>query len=173
MSEPFPNPESEQSSQLSTMPDPMGQTPARRSRAGWWVVGIVLLAGIGVASTIASVGGMEEFQNLLSPTLVEVTGTVTFNGKPMTDGFIQTYYERPGFMGGLAAIKSDGTFKLETNGDPGLFSGTHRVIVKWMDNSTPPRDLLPQKYADPQTSPFRIKVTRQGPNRVQLELAGE
>ena len=115
-------------------------------------------------------GGMEPLANLVSPTLCRVTGTVLYNGKPLDRGFVQTIYERRGLMGTLGPINADGTFELDTNGEPGAYSGRHRVIVLCMDGSMPPKSILPEQYTQPQTSPLVIQVSRTGPNQVRLEL---
>ena len=73
-------------------------------------------------------------------------------------------------MGALGPIDADGTFRLTTNGEPGAYSGRHRVTVLCMDGGFPPKSIIPERYTQPETSPFVIHVARTGPNNVQLEL---
>jgi hypothetical protein len=144
--------------------------PTGRRSIVRWIIALFVIAAVATAGTILAVGGVESFGDLISPTLIEVTGRITFNGKPLSSGFVQTYYDRRGWMGALAEIAPDGSFRLTTNGDPGAFSGKHRVIVRWMDNSSPPRSVLPERYTQPQTTPLLIHVSRSGGNVVTLDL---
>ncbi len=142
--------------------------PARNGGLKWGRGAVVIIA---ILSGIAwSFGWLEPLADLASPMLCEVTGRVLYNGKPLTKGFVQTMYERGGRMGTLGPIEADGTFRLTTNGDPGAYSGRHRVIVLSMDGGIPPKSILPQQYTQPETSPLVIQVSRTGPNKVELEL---
>jgi hypothetical protein len=166
-------------SEISSEPSPSDQpvgvaaidaAAPKPTKIARWIAVVLLLLVLAVAGTIAAVGGVEPFRDLISPALVEVTGKVTYNGKPMSDGFIQTYYERKGWMGALGLIEKDGTFRLRTNGEPGAFSGSHRVIVSWMDNNFPPQSLLPERYGDPRKTPFVVHISRSGENILTLDL---
>lgn len=115
-------------------------------------------------------GWLEPLANWASPTLREVRGTILYNGKPVTKGFVRTIHESRGVMGTLGPINADGTFELTTNDNRGAYSGRHRVVVLCMDGGFPPKSILPERYTEPQTSPLLIQVSRSGPNQVQLEL---
>ncbi|MBC8117254.1 MAG: hypothetical protein H7062_22895 [Candidatus Saccharimonas sp.] len=117
-------------------------------------------------------GWFEPLADLASTKLYKVSGTIRYNGQPLTKGFVRTIYERGGRMGTLGPINADGTFELTTNGDSGAYSGRHRVLVLCMDGGFPPKSILPEQYSDPRTSPLAIHVSRNGPNNVQLELVG-
>lgn len=137
----------------------------------WRTVAIpIVLFMVGTAWFL---GWLVPLADLVSPVLCPVSGTVLYNGKPLTRGFVQTIYERGGVMGTLGPIQADGTFELSTNGDPGAYSGRHRVIVSNMDGGMPPKSLLPEKYSDPRNSPFTIHVSRSRPNKMHLELEDE
>lgn len=146
----------------------MNATKPPRSGRRWPLIVLVLIlvtAGVTVASL-----GLDATADLISPGLIDVRGKVTYNGKPLTDGFVQTYYTRKGWMGALGEVEKDGTFQLKTNGDPGVFSGDHRVVVMLMDNRFPPKHLLPDRYTQPDTTPFVIHVSRWKSNEILLEL---
>lgn len=148
--------------------------PPKRTSIWVWIAAVAILLVAAVGGSITAVGGIENFQNLMGPTMVEVRGKVNYNGKPLSAGFVQTYYERqgPGWLGGLSPLEPDGTFHLQTNGKPGVLSGKHRFVVTWMDNSFPPKSLLPQKYTDPETTPFVFQISRQGHKDLVLDLEG-
>jgi len=129
--------------------------------------GLIVLCLVGVTWGL---GWLEPLIDAVSPVLCPVTGTVRYNGKPLTGGFVRTICERGGMMGALGPISADGTFELNTNGTPGAYSGRHRVLVFLMDGGFPPKSLLPEKYLDPQTSPLSIRISRSRPNKVQLEM---
>lgn len=143
-------------------------TKPRRSGRRWLLIAVVLIL-VTVGVTVASLG-IDAAADLISPNLVDVRGKVTYNGKPLTDGFVQTFYTRKGWMGALGAVEKDGTFQLKTNGDPGVFSGDHRVVVMWMDNNFPPKHLLPDRYTQRDTTPLVIHISRWKSNEILLEL---
>lgn len=150
------------------IPDP-APSP-RRQRSIWtWIVPGLAVVIVGLTGVVIAVGGLNGLADLISPVPVEVTGTVMFKGKPVTDGYLQTYPDRR-LMGALGSIASDGTFRLLTNGDPGAYPGTHKVVVMWMDNSNPPKHLLPDKYTSPQTTPLILRVQPSVATHVRFDL---
>ena len=132
------------------------------------IVGLALTAGIAWFS-----GMFDPILDLLSPERAEVIGTVTYNGKPLGQGLVMTKCETSGRMGGLGGIESDGTFKLTTNGDPGIYSGSHRIWVTCMTSTFPQVSILPGEYTQPDTTPFRVTVKRGRLNRFDLAMKGE
>jgi hypothetical protein len=136
---------------------------------GKWIALTVVVVLVAAGGTIMAIG-VDSIADQIAPKLVEVTGKVKFNGQPMTAGFVQTYYARKGYMGSLGPIGKDGEFKLLTNGDAGAYSGEHRMVVIWMDNSFPPKHLLPAKYTSPASTPLVIQVSRSGKNELEIEL---
>ena len=128
---------------------------------------LIVLCLVGLAWGL---GWLEPLIDAASPVLCPVTGTIQYNGKPLTTGFVRTICERGGMLGALGPINADGTFELNTNGVPGAYTGRHRVVVLYMDGGMPPKSLLPEKYTDPRSSPLTIHVSRNRPNKVQLAV---
>jgi hypothetical protein len=127
------------------------------------------------------------------PKLGRVSGTVIYNGKPVTKGIVSFIpISGPGMATGQSAageIGSDGSYQLTTfeSGD-GAVLGEHRVIIQSREddpalkgggmpipdklgrlNIKPPTYLVPQKYATTETSPLNFTV-REGNNRYNIEL---
>lgn len=148
---------------------PITPLPLSQGSGVKWGRGAVLMVLI-LGGLAWSLGWLEPLADWASPTLCQVTGTVRYNGQPVTKGFVQTIYERRGVMGTLGSINPDGTFELTTNGVSGAYSGRHRVIVLCMDGGFPPKSILPERYTEPRLTPLVINVSRTGPNKVQLEL---
>lgn len=111
----------------------------------------------------------------------QVSGTVTFQGKPVAPGVIQFYPENgPMAFGGL---DKDGHFTLTTKtpGD-GALAGPHRVCILpfvpgagEMGTGKPTFDLdpknIPQKYRDRETTPLKVEVLADKRIEVVFELA--
>ena len=134
----------------------------------------IITVVLAIAAGIAWISGLfDPMMDYLLPERAEVTGTVTYNGEPLRRGLIMTKCEIPGRMGGLGGIESDGTFKLTTNGDPGIYSGNHRIWVSCMTATFPPVSILPDEYTQPQTTPFQFTVKRGRLNQIELALKGE
>ncbi len=146
---------------------PITPLPERRGVKWGRIAVVIVLLFVGLAWGI---GWLEPLIDMASPTLRPVTGTVRYNGQPLTKGFVRTIHERGGRMGGLGPINADGTFELTTNDDPGAFVGRHRVIVLCFDGGMPPKSILPERYSEPRLTPLVIQVSRTGPNQVQIEL---
>ncbi len=110
--------------------------------------------------------------------LVPVSGTVTVENKLLTTGWI-TFYpdeERGNLRATLATaeIQPDGTYKLSTNGKPGIGCGWYKVVVAASREPIPlkpPRNpdgtprglnwLTDEKYTRPETTDLRIEVVEQ------------
>jgi hypothetical protein len=104
------------------------------------------------------------------PTMGRVSGTVTFQGKPLDSGtvtFIATDGKNPNATG---AIKPGGTYSLQTSepGD-GAVVGDYKVAITDVDPSsfnTPlpgapaavPKSAIPKLYQDSSTSGLTAKV---------------
>lgn len=108
--------------------------------------------------------------------IVEVTGKVLVDGKPLTTGRVNTMPEHG--RGAQGAIDSAGEFIL-SSGDlgPGALIGTHRVAVVAVEETStftpgvPSKSLVPQRYASPETSGLTIEVKPDEVNEVILELS--
>ena len=124
------------------------------------------------------------------PETATVTGKVTFQGKPVPEGTIMFYPENGRSASGR--IQADGTYTLATfeNGD-GAILGNHTVTVEAVrfpqgaqpkslkeeiamgkntnQQNTKPVWLVPQKYANQNTSNLTAKVNS-GNNNIDFEL---
>lgn len=105
---------------------------------------------------------------------VPVSGTVTIDGKPLTDGYIWVMPSDARAAG--SKIDAQGRFQLTTHeeGD-GCVKGTHKVTVTSTRQLNPStvRHLIPPNYRDPTTS--EKTVTIEGPTDnlvVELSWAG-
>lgn len=136
----------------SSPTEPVAATPAEFSLLR--VLATVLLLG-GLA------GGVFVYmtQEKKLPALVEFSGQIFYQGKPLTTGGIFTETIEPGLIGAVGALDSDGRFTLMTNGVPGAYTGRHRLAVSAMSSGSPPQPIVPAHYTQPRTSPLFIDVT--------------
>lgn len=117
------------------------------------------------------------------PDIVPVSGTVTFEGRPVPQAILQFLPEsRPMASGGTNA---DGRYSLSTKrpGDGG-YLGRHKVmIVPWSPGDgddpaeaaaarTRPRPDIPKRYRSA-TTPLSVEVTAKGPNVFDFELSAD
>lgn len=112
------------------------------------------------------------------PPTFQASGEVVFKGKPLagagvmfcpTDG-------RPA----AAATDSNGRFTLRTWTEAdGAIEGEHVVCInKFVPESAGSgndlfplgKNVVPEKYVSPRTSPLRVTITRKGPNEFLFEL---
>jgi len=111
-----------------------------------------------------------------------VTGTVTYNGKPLPYGTVS--FRPPAGSPATGNIQPDGSFSLSTygNGD-GAIVGTHQVSVTATEahagtrqqadpntEMTVPKSMIPKKYTSFSTSELTAEVVSDGKNRFTLEL---
>ncbi|HBO43810.1 MAG TPA: hypothetical protein DD670_07740 [Planctomycetaceae bacterium] len=97
----------------------------------------------------------------------QVTGTVTFRGKPLEHGEI-VFLPMEGTPGpqAVGTIQADGTFEMRSGNLPGVALGTHRVTVHCRGELPPeqatslalPQSLIPEKYGVAETSPLIYEV---------------
>jgi hypothetical protein len=121
------------------------------------------------------------------PATVDVTGTVTLNGTPI-DGasvlFSPDIGSSDGRLASQATTDTSGHFKLSTHVGGGKFKsgivlGKYVVSVTKLDTAaakntfSPPKNLLPPKYADPKTSLLTAEVVAGQANDFQFPLKGE
>ena len=91
------------------------------------------------------------------PSLVPVTGKVTFKGQPLTTGIVR--FEPDDFgRPATGKLQPDGTFVLTTlkDGD-GVVAGHHLVSITDTDSKAKPA--VPKKYANGQSSKFVADVS--------------
>lgn len=114
--------------------------------------------------------------------LVDVSGTVTYRGKPVSNATI-TFYPKQG-PPAFGVSDAQGQFSLETNGQPGAVPETAKVSVVAVEElrTLPPseqnpegltetRSLIPSKYSLIATTPLEAEVSATGQNRFEFQLA--
>lgn len=105
------------------------------------------------------------------PKLVQGTGTVTLDGKPL-DGATITFNPKEGGAS-FAFTDQDGKFTLMFNKDtPGVIPGKHIIkIVKEKNPDVPGTNLVPAKYSD--KSKLTADVKNEEPNEFQFDLTSK
>ena len=104
------------------------------------------------------------------PKIVPVSGTVTVDGKPLTQGYIQVVPN--GWRPAVAKIGPDGRFTLTTtDANDGCPVGTHDVaiIASEQVDAVSVRWHAPKKYADIATSQLTVTIA-DGRNDVNIDL---
>ncbi|MHC2069865.1 hypothetical protein ACYFX5_20525 [Bremerella sp. T1] len=107
------------------------------------------------------------------PEMGDVTGTVTYKGKPLPTGTITFIPEEDGIPRASAEVQEDGTFQAETSGvGSGVPVGKHRVMISAfidMGPEAPVKSILPDKYGSDRQSGLTAEVTP-GENIVNFSL---
>ncbi len=117
------------------------------------------------------------------PELAPVSGTVTYKGKPVTEGIVSFQPAGPDGAPATGTIGADGSYSLQTGPDEGARLGEYRVAVSARDEpDTPPdtaapplkampkvKSQLPLKYEDPGTSTL-TRTVKSGRNAINFEL---
>lgn len=97
------------------------------------------------------------------PKTVEVSGTVTMDGKPLTEGTVNFSSGSTGDAA-IAQLTDGGRFLFGN----GVLPGTYRVTITGPVNNTPPapgvtppvlKFQIPSKYSDPATTDLKATVT--------------
>jgi hypothetical protein len=121
------------------------------------------------------------------PATVEVTGTVTLNGTAVEGAnvlFSPEIGSSDGRLASQAMTDSAGRFKLSTHVGGGKFksgvvAGKYVVTITKLDPTTPkntftpPKNLLPIRYADPKTSQFTAVVAAGQTNDFSFALKSD
>ena len=122
------------------------------------------------------------------PTTYPVAGTVTMNGQPVADANLN-FQLADGTRGTVGVTDAQGRYELTTfTADDGALPGEYRVAVTQFEKPAPgaavdedhpnydpdapafvPQNLLPDRYANPETSGLTATVT-EGPNTVDFQL---
>jgi hypothetical protein len=112
----------------------------------------------------------------------EVRGTVYYHGAPVRGGIIVfTPDAARGGNGPLAhaEIQPDGSYVLESDGQPGAVAGWHRITLSAVEGYVPsppgskfaiPAPMLPEKYRDPDLSGLSREVKMDQANVIDLSL---
>jgi hypothetical protein len=160
--------------------------PACQSRSNIWRIEITFRRSIIALAlcTIAFIGcgGANK-----GPATVEVIGTVTLNGSPI-EGANVVFCPNDGSdarrLSSQAATDRDGRFRLTTHTGGGKFKsgivpGKYDVTISKLDTASikntmsPPKNLLPAKYADPKTSQLKADVAAGQANDFPFLLKSE
>lgn len=114
-----------------------------------------------------------EAGNRLKP-LVPFTGQVRYKGEPVKDGSVLAQNIDDPLDTAIGPLDSEGRFTLETNGEPGVRLGRHRIAVSALKPGIPPTPLVPAIYVDMDTTPLKIEATENTKtNTATFELEGE
>lgn len=153
------------------MTSPSVWCPVRRAKNSWMGP-----FGIGLAVLVAAVAGCGR--------RAEVSGTVTLDGVPLTNGVV-TFTPRDAGASAYAAIDADGRYTAQTGASVGLAPGDYVVTVAanlptgeggptgpgpYSDGISPLS--TPQRYADRSQSPLRA-VLKSGTQELRLELSSQ
>jgi hypothetical protein len=108
-----------------------------------------------------------------------VAGSVTLDGKPLGLGGV--VFASSGGNPSSGTIGRDGSYTLKTANTPGLNPGKYRVSVNALDtpnpppgvrDSTPPKQLVPEKYTSLDTSGLEYEV-KPGSNTINIDLSSK
>jgi hypothetical protein len=145
-----------------------------RRRTG--LFSMVLACGLPILGMLGCGGGPK------LPPMAKVSGTVTFDGKPLPRGMVQFTPEGSTVSHPLppatGAIGSDGRFTMYTAGVAGAVLGQHKISVEAREDvdlnkvSWAP-SLIPEKYANPEQSGLSFEVKGGQSNVCDLNLSSK
>lgn len=133
---------------------------------------------LAVAGLAAGCGGSS------GPELARVTGTVSYQGKPISQGTISFQPTDPSGTPATGIIGADGSYALQTTepGD-GARLGSYAVAIRSVEGEPEipldyipkkkppaPKALVPEKYSNPMSSGLTAKV-ESGRNTINFDLA--
>ena len=115
------------------------------------------------------------------PDTYKVTGTVTLYGKPVSGASVN--FTPKGGRPGLGLTDDEGGYTLTTfESHDGALPGQHAVTVSMPappseggtpvgpSKAAPQAVVIPVKYSNPQTTPFKFNVTEDGDNHFDLKI---
>ncbi|WP_237564853.1 hypothetical protein [Blastopirellula marina] len=127
-----------------------------------------LILGLIVASLVTHLGCGAH-----GPEMGDVTGTVTFQGKPLHTGTITFIPEEEGLPLAYAEIQADGAYEGFTEAfGKGVPVGKHRVMIMAVQENGPEAAsvaLLPPKYSSDRQSGLTAEVAS-GENKIDFTL---
>jgi len=86
--------------------------------------------------------------------LSDVTGRVTYSGRPLAGGYICLSSEN-GSVSAIGKLGSDGSFRLQTGRDHlGALPGLYHAFLSVRKGGT----ALPSKFCDPRTSGLAVEI---------------
>jgi hypothetical protein len=116
------------------------------------------------------------------PATIPVTGEVTLNGQPVAgaDVAFMPRVERPDLVPAQAITDDTGRFEVVSLFDQGrttstgMLPGAYSVSITQLEqppsSARPPRNLLPEKYAAPESSELSAEVASEGEHHFKFEL---
>lgn len=141
----------------------------RRRRISCGLNSVLALAAIGILTS----AGCSKSENHVP--VHPVVGAIQYRGQPVVGAFVSLHPKSAteGVPNPRATVEKDGSFTVSTyNGNDGAPEGEYIVTVQWYKPVKQGNDLvggpnvLPAKYASPQTSDVKIRVAA-GENRLQ------
>lgn len=145
------------------------------------VVANVLLSGI-QNDTLTPFASDEDGRVPMNAGQVPVTGTVTLRGKPAAGLSVLFTPIQAGGAGknpatADARVREDGTFDLRGSGlseiaglKPGRYAVTFALAQPLVIDGQPRENPIAERYQRLNTTPFRVEVTADGPNRFPFDL---
>lgn len=131
-----------------------------------------------VCSSLVFLGGCGDAEQ--RPEVNPVSGQVLVNGRPAAGALVSFHpagenFDRRGSRP-WAKVREDGRFDVSTYGqNDGAPAGEYAVSIVWLENPdavVPGADQLAGRFADPETSTFRVTIA-QGPNELKpFEMEG-
>jgi hypothetical protein len=138
--------------------------------------GVLLACGLPMLGMLGCGGGPK------LPPMAKVSGTVTFDGKPLPRGMVEFTPEGSTVSHPLppavGAIGSDGRFTMYTAGVAGAVVGQHKVSVEAREDvdlnkvSWAP-SIIPEKYGNPAESGLSFEVKAGQTNVCDLNLSSK
>lgn len=121
------------------------------------------------------------------PATAQVTGTVMLDGVPVEGAnvlFAPPVGSDDARLASQAVTDSTGRYQLQTHigggkFKPGVVPGKYDITIVKLDTAaiknmlSPPKNLLPTKYADPKTSQLKADIVEGKPNDVPLTLKSQ
>jgi hypothetical protein len=86
---------------------------------------------------------------------VKVSGTVTFDGKPLDGATVTFHPEAKDGKKATGKTDANGNYTLKTDGAEGAAPGKHRVLISLKRGE---KELIPLKYSDRATTPLVVEV---------------
>lgn len=142
---------------------------AFRSRPRWTAQFLHAASVIVASALVAGPVGCSPQDSGRVPTF-PVTGSISFQGKPMPGAFVALHPKLPqeNVPSPRASVAADGSLKLSTyDGGDGAPQGEYVLTVEWYKPVKVGGDLVsgpnvvPRKYASPKTSDIVVNVTAQ------------
>jgi hypothetical protein len=129
--------------------------PPRRLRGSGAIAALLLSALVGCEGRGAGAG-------------VPIAGTVSHKGKPIARGSIAFVPEEGRGRAAITTI-AEGRFALDADG--GLAPGRYKVAIAATEGGDDEvRSLIPERYADPDTSGVEFTVPTRGDKDVAIDL---